>query len=201
MNRVVLNENEEIPDYLSILQNDDEPWVSDNEFQFTDSHLNGLVLNPDGLQVSEKGTTLLVCHPCHAYLPRSLMPRFALANKLYRGHLPEEFKDLTWIEECVCAKFSNTAVVTRLYQSSDPSQPAVFHGNTCAHEMNVDSTATMLPSTPADVNGLLSIAFIGPLKFKPEYLGNMYRIHKSKVWGFLQCTGCIEEFLKAENCF
>ena len=186
MNRVVLNENEEIPDYLSILQNDDEPWVSDNEFQFTDSRLDGLVLDPDGLQVSEKGTTLLVCHPCHAYLPRSLMPCFALANKLYRGRLPEEFKDLTWIEERVCAKFSNTAVVTRLYQSSDPSQPAVFHGNTCAHEMNVDSTATVLPRTPADVNGLLSVAFIGPSKFKPGYLGNMYRIRKSKVWGFLQ---------------
>jgi hypothetical protein len=66
------------------------------------------------------------------------MPRFALANKLYRGRLPAEFRDLTWIEERVCAIYSNTAVVTRLYQSSDPSQPTVFHGNTCAHEMNVE---------------------------------------------------------------
>lgn len=114
------------------------------------------------------------------------MPRYALANKLYRGRLPREFQDLTWIEERVCARFSNTAVVTRLYQSSDPSQPTVFHGNTCAHEMNVDSTATVLPRAPSDVNGLLSVVFIGPSKFEPKYLGNMYRIRKSKVWGFLQ---------------
>jgi len=119
-------------------------------------------------------------------LPRSVMPRYALANKLYRGCLPEEFQDLTWIEERVCAKYSNTAVVTRIYQSSDPSQPAVFHGNTCAHEMNVSSTAAVLPRAPPDVNGLLSVVFIGPSKFKPKYLGNMYRIRKSKVWGFLQ---------------
>ena len=115
-----------------------------------------------------------------------------LMNKLYRGHLPERFHDLTWIEERVCAKHTNTAAVTRLYQSSDPSQPAVFHGNTCAHEMNVSSTATVLPRAPSDVNGLLSVVFIGPSKFKPEYLGNMYRIRKSKVWDFLQ-------WLKAHN--
>ena len=114
------------------------------------------------------------------------MPRYALANRLYRGRLPEEFRDLTWIKERVCAKYSNTAVVTRLYQSSDPSQPAVFHGNTCAHEMNVGSTANVLPRAPSDVNGLLSVVFIGLSKFKPEYLGNMYRIRKLKVWHFLQ---------------
>ena len=114
------------------------------------------------------------------------MPRFALANKLYRGQLPEEFRDLTWIEERVCAIYSNTAVVTRLYQSSDPSQPTVFHGNTCAHEMNVSSTATVLPLAPSSIDDLLSVVFIGSRKFKPEYLGNMYRIRKLKVWRFLK---------------
>jgi len=85
-----------------------------------------------------------------------------------------------------CTKSAVDTAVTRLYQSSDPSQPAVFHGNTCTHEMNVSSTAAVLPRAPSDVNGLLSVVFIGPSKFKPEYLGNMYRIRKSKVWNFLQ---------------
>ena len=102
------------------------------------------------------------------------MPHFALANKLYRGRLPKEFCDLTWIEERVCAIYSNTAVITRLYQSSDPSQPTVFHVNTFAHEMNVSSTAAVLPRSPPDVNGLLSVVFIGRSKCK------------SKVWDFLQ---------------
>jgi hypothetical protein len=186
MHNIVLNTNKELPEYLSTLRNEDESLFPDDTFKFTDPRLNGLILDPDGLQVDEERTTLHVCHPCNGYLPRSLMPRYALANKLYRGRLPEEFRDLTWIEERVCAKYSNTATVTRLYQSSDPSQPAVFHGNTCAHEMNVSSTAAVLPRAPPDVNGLLSVVFIGPSKFKSEYLGNMYRIRKSKVWNFLQ---------------
>jgi hypothetical protein len=86
----------------------------------------------------------------------------------------------------MCVKYSNTAVVTRLYQSSDPSQPAVFHGNTCSHEMNVSSTAAVLPRAPSDVNDLLSVMFIGPSKFKADYLGDMYRIRKTRVLGFLQ---------------
>ena len=129
---MVVNPNEEIPGYFSILRNEDMSPFSDDDFRFTDSRLNGLMLDPSGLQSDNGHTTLHICYPCNGYLPRSLMPRFALANQLYRGHLPKEFRDLTWIEERVCAKYSNTAVVTRLYQSSDPSQPAVFHGNTCA---------------------------------------------------------------------
>ena len=144
------------------------------------------MLVPDGLEVNEEHTTLHVCHPCYGYLPQLLMPHCTLANQLYHGCLPGEFQDLTWIEEQVCEMFSNTTTVTHLYQSSDPSQPAVFHGNTCAHEMNVGSTVMVLPHAPANVNGLLSVIFLGLSKFKPEYLGNMYRIQKQKVWGFLQ---------------
>ena len=75
---------------------------------------------------------------------------FALANNFYRGELPAEFKDLTWVEEMACAVYCDTAHISCIYQSSDPSQPCVFHGNTCAHDMNVVSTATVLPHTVAD---------------------------------------------------
>jgi len=121
MHSIVVNANEEIPAYLSILRNSYGSPFSDDEFQFMDTHLNGLMLDLEGLQSCEECATLLVCHPCNGYLPRSLMPRYALANKLYHGCLPEEFRNLMWIEEQVCVKYSSTAVVTRLYQSSDPS--------------------------------------------------------------------------------
>jgi len=51
--------------------------------------------------------------------------------------------------------------------------------------MNVGVTATVFPRTPPDMNDLLSVVFIGPLKFKSEHLGNIYRIRELKVWGFL----------------
>jgi hypothetical protein len=106
-----------------------------------------------------------ICNDCHCALMQCRVPRLALANYLYRGKLPDEFCDLTWVEGMVCAKYRNTAHVTHIYGSSDPSQPKIFHGNTCAQEMNVISTASVLPWTPADINGLLSVVFVGSGKF------------------------------------
>ncbi|KAG2040728.1 hypothetical protein BDR03DRAFT_1007901 [Suillus americanus] len=108
-------------------------------------------------------TTMNVCADCFTALSKQdSVPRFALTNGLYCGELLTYFKDLTWVEEKICAIHNTMAHVTRLFQSSDPLQPKVFHGNICAHDMNIVSTASVLPRTPADVNGFLSIVFVGP---------------------------------------
>ncbi|KAI5984361.1 hypothetical protein EDD15DRAFT_2309828 [Pisolithus albus] len=114
------------------------------------------------------------------------IPQFALANGLYRGDLPDYFSDLTWVEEKVCAKYCITAHVTRLFHSNDPSQPRVFHGNTCTHDMNIISTASVLPRTPTDVNGYIGVVFLGPSKaVKAEEFGAIFRVRKQKIWAFL----------------
>jgi hypothetical protein len=128
---------------------------------------------------------LHLCEDCHTQLQKNKMPRFALANNLFRGELPEQFKDLTWIEEMTCAIYRCTAHVSCLYQSSDPAQPCIFHGNTRAHDMNVVSTASVLPRTPDHINEMLSVVFIGPGKYKKDCLKNMFRIRKKKSMGFL----------------
>ncbi|KAG2356434.1 hypothetical protein BDR07DRAFT_1453399 [Suillus spraguei] len=135
-----------------------------------------------------------VCADCFTALSKdNRVSRFALANNLYRGEFPKYFEDLTWVEEKICAIYSITAHVTRLFQSSDPLQPKVFHGNICAHDMNVVSTASVLPRTPADINGFLSIIFVGPGKFKPDQMGPMFRVWNEKNWSFLV-------WLKHHNC-
>jgi len=74
----------------------------------------------------------------------------------------------------VCARYRYTAHITCLFQSSDPALPNVLHGNTCAQEMNVVFTASVLPPTPSDINETLSIVFVGPGKFRQEFLKDMY---------------------------
>ena len=164
-----------------------DPFItSRTNFQYGLDTIDGAMLDRQGFKShSADGVVMQICAECHSGLTKKKVPRLSLANHLYRGSLPEEFKDLTWIEEMVCAKYRNTAHITRIYQSSDPSQPKVFHGNTCAHDMNVVSTASVLPRTPADINGMLSVVFIGPGKFKPDNLGALFKIRKAKVWGFL----------------
>ncbi|KAG1808799.1 hypothetical protein EV424DRAFT_1350231 [Suillus variegatus] len=117
----------------------------------------------------------LICEMCgsvflHRVSPHSLskakIPWYSLANKLYRGHLPDRFSELTWVEEIM------------LYQPSDTSHLLLLHGNTCTHETNIISTVNVLPCTPADINGMLSVIFIGPDKMYPQSLNTIFHIHK-----------------------
>lgn len=156
-------------------------------FSFVNKSLDArLMLERQGVFCdNEKSTVLRVCSDGRRALSKKSIPRFALANGLYRGELPNEFHDLTWVEEKICAISSTTAHVTRLFQSSDPSQPKVFHGNTCAHDMNVTSTESVLPRTPADVAGFLSVVFVCPQKFDARFLGSTFRVRKAKISAFL----------------
>ncbi|KAG2137456.1 uncharacterized protein EDB93DRAFT_1253709 [Suillus bovinus] len=50
--------------------------------------------------------------------------------------------------------------------------------------MNVVSTVSVLPRTPTDVNGLLSIIFVGPGKFDPAKVGSVFHVRKQMIWQF-----------------
>jgi len=156
-------------------------------FTFGHKSLDGLMLEKRGIVFDDgsKPVSLGVCATCRSSLKQKKLPALSLANNLFRGTLPEQFQDLTWVEEKVCAIYCITAHVTRLFHSSDPSHPRVFHGNTCAHNMNTVSVASVLPRTPADVNGFLSVVFIGPNKFNPSKAGALFRVRKRKIWMFL----------------
>ncbi|PBK59363.1 hypothetical protein ARMSODRAFT_945727, partial [Armillaria solidipes] len=132
------------------------------------------------------GKDLTVCDECEGRLESRKLPKYALRNRMFRGLLPEEFQDLTWVEEMVCAVYRCTVQVSRMYGSSHKHQPRVFKGNTCAHDLNLISTATVLPRRPADVNGLLGIVFVGPKQSIRSCLRTVYKIRKEKVWRFLQ---------------
>jgi hypothetical protein len=162
------------------------------EFTFGHVDLDGLMLCKEGIICNGDDCQICVCNTCESSLHSNRMPRLALANNLYRGQLPSEFCDLTWVEEMVCALFRTTAHVTRLFQSSDPKNPRVMYGNTCAHAMNVTSTASVLPRTPSDINDALSVVFIGNQKFDPLRIYSLFRVRKVKISRFLA-------FLKQHN--
>ncbi|KAH9829080.1 uncharacterized protein C8Q71DRAFT_799842 [Rhodofomes roseus] len=176
---------------MSVLQVHD-PWIiqkcivqqNSNEFLYG-NELDGFMLDKKGLLCSDPiNHRIALCSDCYNSLKKPAMPRYALANNLYRGHLPTEFCDLTWVEEMACAIYHITAHVTCLYGSSEPGQPKIFHGNTITHDMYVISTTTVLPRTPADITGYLSVVFIGPHQIKASDLGNTFRVQKAKIWHY-----------------
>ena len=155
-----------------------DSFITDlEEFQYGSHIINNCILEKASFkQCHEQSIIIQICDKCFSALNHKHIPRLLLTNHFYRGKLPDDFCDLTWVEEMVCAKYRNTAHVSHIYGSSDASQPKVFHGNTCAHEMNVLSTATVLPHTVADINGMLTIMFMGAGKFEPCCLTQMFTI-------------------------
>jgi hypothetical protein len=194
VNEMHVDANSELPLNLDILQLNDPFIVTkcviqclSSEFIYECSVLDGLMLDTSGIPFcTSDGSTLNICGQCFRSLSHAKVPQFALANKLYRGQMPPQFHDLTWVEEMVCAIYRNMAHVTRLYQLSDPVQPFIFHGYTCAHETNLVSTAKVLPQTPADINGMLTVVFVGPTKLSPRTLRTLFCIRKGLVWSFLR---------------
>ena len=170
-----------------------DPFISrqpsSTVFTFDCPLINNLMLDRHGIvHVDVDSVEINLCRDCYTTFTNSKsdkIPHFAWANSLYRGDLPPFFSDLTWVEEKVCAKHCITAHVTRLFQSNDPAQPRVFHGNTCTHDMNITSTVSVLPRTPTDVNGLIGVVFLGPKPVNAEDLGPVFRVRKEKIWAFL----------------
>ncbi len=70
-----------------------------------------------------------VCVKCENRLKENNLPKYSLRNMMFHGMLPEEFCDLTWVEEMVCAIYCCTVQMMHLYGSSDLSQPCLDRKN------------------------------------------------------------------------
>ncbi|KAF8287741.1 hypothetical protein DL93DRAFT_2044184, partial [Clavulina sp. PMI_390] len=128
-----------------------------------------------------------LCTQCHASLlpsndSRACLPKYALANKLFLGRLPPQFDDVTPMEELACALMRSSIYVYRLYHLTNAQDPFLAKGNSCAFPQPTASTAQILPHTPADIAGTISVVFTGPSKTPPEsVLKNVFRIRKNVV--------------------
>ncbi len=80
-----------------------------------DSHSLMLYKEGVGVDYLTHTATVCVCDQCMVFLKVATVPKFALKNHLYRGYLPSEFSDITWVEEMAVAIYHSTAFITQLY--------------------------------------------------------------------------------------
>src|SRR5204862_6201846 len=57
----------------------------------------------DPLSITDQNT-ISICNRCYSSLSKGLLPTEALANFRWIGPVPEELKDLTWVEEALVAR-------------------------------------------------------------------------------------------------
>ncbi|KAE9395281.1 hypothetical protein BT96DRAFT_761643, partial [Gymnopus androsaceus JB14] len=122
----------------------------------------------------------------------------ALNNHMYRGELPADSKDITWVEEMACSLYHTTAHIARIFGSSSETNPLQMRGNTCAHPMNLFRNAASLPWTPSDLNDLINIVFVGPRKLNHKQMKKLtpYVVRKPKIAALL-CFLCAHDRLYA----
>jgi len=87
-------------------------------FTFCNDIIDGLMMDKLGVHINTStglAEHFNLCHDCRSFLSKHKIPRLALANNLNCGTLPNQFADLTWVEEKVCVLYCITAHVTRLF--------------------------------------------------------------------------------------
>lgn len=97
-----------------------------SRFTYIHKDLDGLLLEPKGIRAIDdqcEDVELYLCIQCSLPISRKEMPCLALNNNMYRGELPEDLQDITWVKEMACALYRTTAHVARLFGSSSESEP------------------------------------------------------------------------------
>ncbi|KAG6835881.1 hypothetical protein H0H93_013721 [Arthromyces matolae] len=106
-----------------IYNNDQWDAVRDNFkhfLPFDSGVLRNLLLDPEGVETKENGSIhLQVCSECLRSLKKNKLPKFALANRLFLGEIPDVLKDLTQIEESMIALCRAKNWIVRLPDGSD----------------------------------------------------------------------------------
>ena len=97
---------------LSLLEMQDAEFKSlfsrrgHSDFEFGNKLMDGLVLSRTAIPPDcSNEVSLVFCDDCLGSLKRSKMPRFALANGLYRGVLPERFATYLELSGRTCMRY------------------------------------------------------------------------------------------------
>jgi uncharacterized protein DUF6570 len=100
--------------------------VKCNSAQFVfGGFLNGFMLDKAGvIDNTPSQARLNMCPDCFASLKRNKILRLALENNLYCGVLPEQFHDLTWVEEMVLICSLQIYSAAAYYYSRGQAKPA-----------------------------------------------------------------------------
>jgi hypothetical protein len=142
----------------------------------------------------------LLCAMCASSLRKDCMPKFALANGLWLGDVPQVLKDLTFIEKLVVARYRHNVCVARV-----DSGGKKLTANAVIFSHPVPKFYHVLPPPLDELDEVLAIMFTGSaspseadLKRSP-LLVSRNRIKSALEWLKLNHTGYFDLDISSEN--
>ncbi|KIK66559.1 hypothetical protein GYMLUDRAFT_157626, partial [Collybiopsis luxurians FD-317 M1] len=137
-----------IQDNLSILS---KPFVARKE-QHTDHDPIEFLYDPIFAEDCS-----LICQKCYDSVANGTIPKYALANGLWIGPVPDELKDLTWMEQLCISRVRHNYCVARLAKGGTKLVAnAVMFSNPSAEIYK------NLPPPIAELDDIIAVIFTGP---------------------------------------
>lgn len=106
-----------------------------------------------------------VCCDCWTSIQAKRTPKFALANNMFRGPIPNELQDLSLSEEILISKYRTRIYMVKLVGENKQGDPSCrqtgYKGSIISFEQEAEKAIEKLP---ADLNVLvdhIAVLFVG----------------------------------------
>jgi len=148
------------------------------------------VLDQNRILIDKLGITqdkrIHLCRTCHGQLSKDRMPSEALANFRWIGPVPEQLRDLTWIEELLIARIHVCGSVVRLGQRNNPSSFFGIKGHVVFLPQDTTRLIDLLPMSPSALSDLVKVVWTGRSKPDRSRLRSRFTVRKHKVYDALK---------------
>ena len=129
---------------------------------------------------------IYLCRGCHNQLSKDRQPSEALANFRWVGPVPEELRDLTWIEELLIARVHVCGSIVRLGQRNNPSSFFGIKGHVVFLPQDTTRLIDLLPMSPASLSDMVKVVWTGKSKPDRSRLRSRFMVRKHKVYNALK---------------
>ena len=135
---------------------------------------------------SHQDKRIYLCRRCHNQLSKDRQPSEALANFRWIGSVPEELRDLTWIEELLIARVHVCGSIIRLDQRNNPSSFFGIKGHVVFLPQDTTRLIDLLPMSPASLSDMIKVIWTGKSKPDRSHLRSRFTVRKHKIYNALK---------------
>ncbi len=148
------------------------------------------LLDQNRILIDKLGITqdkcIYLCRVCHNQLSKDHQPSEALANFRWVGPIPEELRDLTWIEELLIARVHVCGSIVRLGQRNNPSSFYGIKGHVVFLPQDTTRLIDLLPMSLASLSDMVKVVWTGKSKPDRARLRSRFTVRKHKVYDALK---------------
>ena len=112
---------------------------------------------------------------------KNKLPKYALANNLYIGSIPDELKNLTIVEQTLINRCHVKCTIVKITTESGNNYLNQYkcRGNIITFPQNPDNILDLLPSLPKSED--FQVAFIGKIKPPDDYIQKIFIQNKKGI--------------------